>query len=349
MKRLKWILVGSALVAVPVLVGVIGVTIVQASTDPIAISSIVVPEVLAQVGIGEGVIDKQQLLADALGISVEELEAAQQAAFEASVAAAVDEGRITQEQADQILGREGFLGRGFGMRGFGRHAFGPEGSASEIGYGSLLAGELGISVEELQAAHQSASEAALDQLLDEGILTEEQAETARAAAALKEYMDKASLHAEALGMSVSELEAAKEAGKSFSEILEEQGVDAATYRENLAAVTEAAIEQAVTDGVISQEQADNLGSGRMLGFGHGRGFGWGKGGELPEGFEPGEGFGPGRGWFGGELPEGFEPGEGFGPGRRGFPGRARYFLYVALRPSCHPFVPKVGARRVPEA
>jgi signal transduction histidine kinase len=47
----------------------------------------------------------QALLAEELGISVEELEAAQQAAFEAAIAAAVEKGNITQEQAflDRVI------------------------------------------------------------------------------------------------------------------------------------------------------------------------------------------------------------------------------------------------------
>ncbi|MCH8095124.1 MAG: hypothetical protein J4N76_03270 [Chloroflexi bacterium] len=277
LKWLKWILVGGALLAVPVLVGIYGVSIVRASSLPGVVGRIAGPAILAHPGFGNGTVDKQALLAEALGISVEELEAAQQAAFETSIAAAVEEGKITQEQADQILEGNGTFKRGFGMRGSGMHGLGHGGLGSGNNYNSLLAEELGIRAEELQEAHQSANETALEQLVVEGILTEEQAENARAAAALRAYLDRASLTAEALGISPEALEAAKENGKSLAEILEDQGTDRATYRENLAAATEAAIDQAVAEGVISQDQADQLQSGAPFGFGPGRGFGHGRG------------------------------------------------------------------------
>ncbi len=117
-KWLKWILAGGALVAVMAFVGVYGVSIVQASTG---LGSLAGPKAVAHPGFGDGTIDMQALLAEELGISVEELETAQQAAFETAVALAVDEGKITQEQADQILERDGIFGRGrgFGLRGRG--------------------------------------------------------------------------------------------------------------------------------------------------------------------------------------------------------------------------------------
>jgi hypothetical protein len=134
-KWLKGILVGGALFAVTVIVGVYGVSVVQASTGPKAVGSIEGSEFLARPGFGDGDIDMQALLAEELGISVEELESAQQAVFEAAVAIAVDEGKITQEQADQMLEGDGFPGRGFG---FGRGRFKgelPEGVEPGEGFG----------------------------------------------------------------------------------------------------------------------------------------------------------------------------------------------------------------------
>lgn len=113
-KWLKGILAGGAILAVTAVVGVYGVSLVQASSGPELVGSIAGPKSLAHPGFGEGAGDMQALLAEALGISVEELEAAQQSAFEAYIAAAVDEGKITQEQADQILENDGFPARGFG-------------------------------------------------------------------------------------------------------------------------------------------------------------------------------------------------------------------------------------------
>jgi sulfur carrier protein ThiS len=149
---------------------------------------------------------------------------------------------------------------------------------------ALLAEALGIEVEELEAAQQAANEAAIQQLLDQGQLSEEQADLASAANVLKSYLDREAFVAEALGISVADLKAAVAEGQTLSDLLDEQGLDSATYRENLAAAEQAAIAQAVEDGVITQEQADQLqerGPGRF-GFGPGRG-----------GFHPGGFFGPG--------------------------------------------------------
>jgi len=136
---------------------------------------------------------------------------------------------------------------------------------------ALLAEALGIEVGELEAAQQAANEAAIQQLLDQGQLTEEQAELASAANRLKSYLDHEEFVAEALGMSVDEVEAAIAEGQTLSDLLDAQGMDSATYRENLAAAQQAAIAQAVEDGAITQEQADQL---QEFGPGH---FGFGPG------------------------------------------------------------------------
>jgi len=86
--------------------------------------------------------------------------------------------------------------------------------------------------------------------------------------------------AEALGLTPEELFAELHAGKSLEEIAEEQGVEMQAVQEALnAAQVEAgrqAIEQAVKDGKMSQEQADWLLEGLEQGFfPGGRGFGCG--------------------------------------------------------------------------
>jgi hypothetical protein len=57
-------------------------------------------------GWGERGSGDDELLAEALGITVEDLEAAQASAQAAGLAQAVEEGRITQEQADQMQARQ---------------------------------------------------------------------------------------------------------------------------------------------------------------------------------------------------------------------------------------------------
>ncbi len=80
--------------------------------------------------------------------------------------------------------------------------------------------------------------------------------------------------AEALGLTVEEFEAAIAAGKKLPQIAAEQGVALEDVWAAMRAAREAAIQQAVADGVITQEQANwmlsrmqqaarNRGGGRM--------------------------------------------------------------------------------------
>jgi lambda repressor-like predicted transcriptional regulator len=229
---------------------------------------------------GRGSIDYQKLLADALGITVDELQAAFEEARTAAIEQAVDEGLITREQADEML-VWGFGTKGFGgVRGFG----GPMGrgwrgiSDGAIDGNALVADALGITVEELDAARDTANQAAIDQALEEGLITQEQADQMRdreeqmqVRKDLQSYLDRDTLLAKALGMTVEELQAALAEGKSLSTLMGEKGLDAATVRQNLQAAYEAAIAQAVEDGVITQEQADQMQSGPGMMPGGGRG------------------------------------------------------------------------------
>ena len=96
--------------------------------------------------------------------------------------------------------------------------------------------------------------------------------------------------AEALGLTPEEFFAELHAGKSLDEIAEEQGVDIEVVRDAMnAARVEAmrqAIEQAVEDGNMTQEQADWMLEGLEQGFFPGRGFGRARGGN---GCPPAEG------------------------------------------------------------
>jgi hypothetical protein len=100
--------------------------------------------------------------------------------------------------------------------------------------------------------------------------------------------------AEALGLTPNELfTESHDEGKTLSEIAEEQGVDLETVQDAVkASRTEAqreAIQQAVEDGKLSQDQADWLLEGLDQGFFPG-GRGMGRGGHF--------GMGRGGGWFG---------------------------------------------------
>lgn len=181
-------------------------------------------------GFGRGA--SSEGLAEALGITVEELNTAQVAAAEAAVAEALDAGIITNEKATSIRERfaesDGGLARiPFGME-FQRGAPDAERTESEqvkIDFDQLLADALGITTEELSAARASARDAALADAIAAGEITQEQVDLMEARSALRDYLSPES-----------------------------------------ALTIEEAVAQAVTDGVITRAQADSLlESGQMFG------------------------------------------------------------------------------------
>ncbi|MFO7682645.1 MAG: hypothetical protein R6X34_21620 [Chloroflexota bacterium] len=223
--------------------------------------------------------DQGAYLAEALGITAEELEAAQTAVrtaqMETAVAQALADGLITQEQADAILAGEG---QPFGMRGFGMER---NGRLDQSDHKELLVAELGITVEELEAAQATAREAALAQALADGLITQEQIDMMAAAQALRDYIDHDAILAEALGVSAGEVTAAKDAG-TLRDLIQASGLTAEEIGAALQTAHETALAQAVADGVITQEQADSLqtmpGSGGLGGM-----RGGGHGGNMPDG------------------------------------------------------------------
>ena len=107
-------------------------------------------------------------LANALGITVDELTTAQQNALEAVLAQAVEKGLITQAQADQLKANGSLNMRGL----LNPNVL----QANSIDYEAELANALGITVEKLQAAYTQAYNAHLDQAVSAGTLTQEQAD-----------------------------------------------------------------------------------------------------------------------------------------------------------------------------
>ena len=278
-------------------------------------------------------------LLDAAGLTIDEFQNALEAAIPDIVEQALADEAITQEQADFILenGLRLFHWRG-GPGGFG---FGLDGDGVLQPYvEAAVADILGISVEDLQAAKeagtrmpellenagltagefQTAMEEAVpgivEQALADGVITQAQADYIlenglRGArgylhSALQEYVDAAV--ADILGVSVEELQAAREDG-TVADLLDAAGLTADEFRTALDEATAGIVEQALADGVLTQEQADFILENGLRGFG---GFGpsdcmGGPGGRGPHGGGPG-GFGPG----------GFGPG-GFGPGNQNAP------------------------------
>ena len=154
-----------------------------------------------------------------------------------------------------------------GMRGMGgmRGGFeqpGKFGFGGDIDHDAYLAEALGISVEELQAARETAKAKSLEEAIDKGYITEEQVAMMEARQAVMQYIDPEALRAE------------------FGDFKQE-GAD---LRADLKAVFEeamqAAVEQALENGGIDQDQADQFLEGGFGGKFGGRG-GFPGGGGFP--------------------------------------------------------------------
>ena len=115
-------------------------------------------------------------LASALGITVDELNAAYQKANEAALAQAVKDGLITQAQADQLKTD----GQAFPLGGRWMGWLKQQG----VDYDALLAESLGITTEKLQAAYTQAADIRIDQAVTDGNLTQDQADLMKGQRAL---------------------------------------------------------------------------------------------------------------------------------------------------------------------
>ncbi len=114
----------------------------------------------------EGITDED--LAEALGITVDELTAAREEAKSAVLEQAVADGLITQAQADAITNRDSSFP-------FARHLAGFL-VENGVDYQVYLAEALGITIEELQAARSGAFIANINQAVADGIITQERAD-----------------------------------------------------------------------------------------------------------------------------------------------------------------------------
>ena len=145
-------------------------------------------------------------------------------------------------------------------------------------FSAALATALGISADELAAAQQSAHTAALDQALADGEITQEEYDNFMARQALQNYMDREAMLATALGMSAEELQTALADGQRIPDLIDELGISQEDFQTAMQSAQQAALDEAIADGVITQEQADQIGSGEFRGP---------EGGQQPGGRKPG--------------------------------------------------------------
>lgn len=175
---------------------------------------------------------------------------------------------------------------------------------------SSLAEANGVSLEELREVMDEVHDEALARAVAEGRITQEQAdqilESREAKRAVSDVIDRDEVHAalaEALGLTVEEFETAISSGERLSTLAEGADVTLEELHDIMQGFKAEAIAQAVADGTITQEQADEMLERTEL---RGEGCGGKLGGHGDHGFR-------GDGTFGGSEGRGF-PGGGFGKG-----------------------------------
>lgn len=97
-------------------------------------------------------------------------------------------------------------------------------------------------------------------------------------------LDQDQMHAaiaEALGMTVAEFEAARDQGQSLVLLAQERGVALDAVRDAMATVRQPAIDQALAEGTLTEQQAEWLSSRPAPGTGAGFGGNMGRGGTGP--------------------------------------------------------------------
>ena len=126
---------------------------------------------------------------------------------------------------------------------------------SNIDYDALLADALGITVEELHDAREEAKAAAIEQAVDEGIITQRQADLIAAVRILRSAINRGELVASALGITVEELQEARQ-DRALRALLVELEMNPAEVKEAVLAEFETFVQQAVEDEIITEEQAE---------------------------------------------------------------------------------------------
>ena len=196
--------------AIATIFGAVAIRSVLAAT-PTTVSTSTSTQANLGWGIGKGPNEgyTNEDLANALGISTDTLNTAYQTAYAAALKEAVSQGLITQVQADQLSTNGNVFP--FGNRWDGWL------TQNGIDFNTFLADALGISVDELKSATQTAYDANIDQAVTDGKLTQDQADMMKGKYALS---------------------------------------NDTAFQSSMNTAYTAAVNQAVSSGVITQAQAD---------------------------------------------------------------------------------------------
>jgi len=138
---------------------------------------------------------------------------------------------------------------------------------------STLATNLGVDQSTLTSALTKTEQQMIDNAVQQGVIT--QAQASKMEANLQKHPDfffhfghrgpgkaagKADLNlvAQALGMNLSDLQAQLQSGKKIPDIVKEQGLTMQQFQEKMIPLREQAIQQAVSSGKMTRQQADKI-------------------------------------------------------------------------------------------
>jgi hypothetical protein len=134
-------------------------------------------------------------LAQALGITTDQLTAARETARLAAIDQALAKGLITQAQADALKNND---------RSFGRGGLGFFADQSQIDENALLAQALGITTDKLAQARTAAEDLRLAAAVADGTMTQAQADLMKAEQKLQTYMTEKNVYANAVNQAVKD-------------------------------------------------------------------------------------------------------------------------------------------------
>ncbi len=209
-----------------------------------------------------------EVLAQKLGISVEQLKNVQLAAKNESIDQMIKDGKLTPEQGNRLKNREGSAGFSFAGRG----------GAST--YETLLAQKLGKTVAELGALQTAARNQVVDELVMAGKLTPEQANKLksiqpgqarqRVEGAMRKARENGALRgivrgvgnlleatADKLGIDRRQL-FAELRGKSLAQVAQAHGVSRDALKSTIVSQAKAELDAAVASKSLTREQADKV-------------------------------------------------------------------------------------------
>lgn len=184
----------------------------------------------------------ERLLAEALDISRDKLNTARREAHSKILSHHLDDSLIAPKPAHQQVDE----------RRLPAHP-NPAQSADEAAFLAFLAEALGITLNALQQARESALETALTSALEEGSLTEAQMRDRLMRYRAHAVLDPTSLLSEALDSTMEELE-----DRSLSDWIRHRHLTWRALTARLTAAREDALAQAVADGVLLPDEAQRL-------------------------------------------------------------------------------------------